>query len=100
MEPDERGMNSSGIFLSFTVNRRSMMNEDSDAKTVGKVAAGGTVGGIGVAASGASAAAITQALAAAGSIVGGGMATGVAVVAAAPLVVGGLAYGLYKWLKD
>ena len=46
---------------------------------------------------------ITSGLAAVGSIAGGGMVTGLAITAAAPLAVGAIgaaAYGLYKWLKD
>ena len=33
-------------------------------------------------------------------VVGGGMAAGLAVTAAAPVAIGAAAYGLYKWLKD
>lgn len=32
--------------------------------------------------------------------VGGGMAAGLVVTAAAPVAIGAAAYGLYKWLKD
>ena len=76
------------------------MSNSDDAKTAGKVASGGTVGAIGVAATGASAAQITAALATAGSLVGGGMAAGVGVVAAAPLAVGYGVYKLWDWLTD
>lgn len=63
------------------------------AGSVGTVAAAGTVAGLG-------ATGITSGLAAIGSVVGGGMATGLAVTVAAPLAVGGAAYGLYKWWKS
>jgi hypothetical protein len=76
------------------------MSNDDDARTAGKIGSAATVGGIGVATSGMSAAAISSTLATAGSLVGGGMAAGVAVTAAVPLAVGGAVYGLYKWLKD
>ncbi len=62
------------------------------AGSVGTVYAAGTVTGLG-------ATGITSGLAAVGSFVGGGMAVGLFVTAAAPLVVGGTAYCLYKWLK-
>ena len=63
------------------------------AGSVGTVAAAGTVTGLG-------ATGITSGLAAIGSVVGGGMAAGLVITAAAPLAIGGAAYGLYKWLKD
>ncbi len=63
------------------------------AGSVGTVAAAGSVAGLG-------ATGITSGLAAVGSVLGGGMATGLAVTVAAPLVVGAAAYGLYKWWKD
>lgn len=61
--------------------------------SVGTVAAAGTVTGLGTTG-------ITSVLAAIGGVVGGGMATGLAITVAAPLAIGGAAYGLYKWLKD
>ena len=63
------------------------------AGSIGAVAASGTVAGLG-------ATGVTSGLAAVGSVVGGGMATGVAITAAAPLAIGAGAYGLYKWLND
>ena len=63
------------------------------AGSVATVSAAGAVGGL-------SAAGITSGLAAIGGVVGGGMATGVAITCAAPLAVAGGAYALYKWLKD
>ena len=63
------------------------------AGSVGAVAASGTVAGLG-------ATGVTSGLAAVGSVVGGRMAAGVAVTAAAPLVVGASVYGIYKWIKD
>ncbi|WP_434141507.1 lecithin retinol acyltransferase family protein (plasmid) [Pseudomonas luteola] len=43
---------------------------------------------------------ITSGLAAVGTVVGGGVGTGLLFTAAAPLAVGAAAYGLYKWLSD
>jgi len=63
------------------------------ASSIGAVAASGTVAGLG-------ATGITSGLAAIGTVAGGGMATGLVITAAAPLVVGVAAYGLDKWLKD
>lgn len=60
---------------------------------------GGTVTGIAVAASGASASTITGGLAALGGLVGGGMAAGVVVVAAAPVVAGTIGYYGVKGAK-
>lgn len=62
------------------------------AGSVGTVAAAGSVAGLG-------AAGITSGLAAVGSVVGGGMAAGLVITAAAPLAIGAAAYGIYKWLK-
>jgi hypothetical protein len=76
------------------------MNNDDNATKAGMTAGGGTVGAIGVTTAGASAAEITAALAAAGSLVGGGMAAGVCVVAATPLVVGYGVKKLWDWLTD
>ena len=47
-----------------------------------------------------SAAEMTATLATIGGTVGGGMAAGVVIVAAAPLAIGGLAYLGWKWLRD
>ena len=62
---------------------------------IATVAASGTVAGLG-------ATGITSGLAAIGAVVGGGMATGLIVVAAAPLAIGAAGYGGYKlveWLR-
>jgi hypothetical protein len=56
---------------------------------IAAVAAGGPVFGLG-------AAGITSGLAAVGSIVGGGMAAGLCIVAAAPILAGAAAFGGYK----
>ena len=56
---------------------------------IGAVSTMGTVSGLG-------AAGITSGLAAVGGLVGGGMLAGLCVVAAAPLAVGGAAFGAYK----
>jgi hypothetical protein len=63
------------------------------AGSVATVSAAGAVGGL-------SAAGVTSGLAAVGGLVGGGMITGIAVTCAGPLAVAGLAYGMYRWLKD
>lgn len=75
-----------------------MYNEKEEiiAGTVGTV---GTAAGIGVATAGASAATLTTGLASIGAIVGGGMATGIVMTAAAPVVVGAAAYGVAKGIK-
>lgn len=79
---------------------------DSNKQSNGKaekigagVAAGGTVAGIGGAAIGASAPTITWALGAIGGIVGGGMAAGLVLVAAAPVAAAGLGYVAVKGVK-
>ena len=66
------------------------------AGTAGSVATVSTAGAV----SGLGANGITSGLATVGSVVGGGMATGLAISVAAPLAVGAVAYGLYQWLKD
>ena len=62
------------------------------AGSVGAVAVSGTVSGLG-------AAGITSGLAAIGSVVGGGMAAGLAVVAIAPLATAGAGYGIFRAVK-
>jgi hypothetical protein len=64
--------------------------------TVGSVTAVSTAGAV----TGLGATGITSGLSAIGAVAGGGMATGLAITAAAPLAVGAIGYGLYKWLKD
>lgn len=76
-----------------------MKTNDNSATLAGGVAGGATATGIGIAASGASASTITWALGALGGLVGGGMAAGIAVVAAAPVAIGGAAYGTTKLIK-
>ena len=60
---------------------------------VATVSTAGTVAGLG-------ATGITSGLAAIGGTVGGGMAIGLLITAAAPLAVGAGAYGIYKWFKN
>lgn len=48
---------------------------------------------------GTSAAGLTSGLAAVGSVVGGGMAAGIGVVCAAPILAAGAGFGLYKLFK-
>lgn len=75
------------------------MMSNAAKKVAGAVGAIGTV--VATSASiGGSASSITATLAGIGGIVGGGMATGVVAVAAAPLFVGGICYGLASWLKN
>jgi len=66
--------------------------------TTGAAGSVGTVAALGVPGLGATG--ITSGLAAVGSVVGGGMATGLAITAAAPVALGAAAYGLYKWFRD
>ncbi len=73
---------------------------DEKATKVGVGSSIATVGGITAAATGASAATMTGTLATIGGVLGGGMATGIGVVACAPVAIGGIAYGLFKWLND
>ncbi len=61
------------------------------AGSVGTIAAAGTVAGLG-------ATGITSGLAAVGGVVGGGMATGLVVAAAAPLAIGAIGYFVFKKL--
>ena len=81
-----------------------MKRETKAIAATGTGAAVGATGGVGAVATlgtaGLGATGITSGLAAVGSIVGGGMAAGVGVVAAAPLACGALGYGLYRWLKN
>lgn len=53
---------------------------------------GGTLTSIGVAFHGSSAAVITETLGTIGGLVGGGMAAGIVLVAAAPVAAGGIGY--------
>lgn len=70
---------------------------DKKGLVAGAIGTVGTVAGIGAAATGSSAAALTSGLAAAGL---GSMATGIAVTAATPLAVGAAAYGAVKLVKS
>lgn len=85
----------------------SLTDGDRAARRVGRVssvagAVGGTLAGVGAVSAagstaGLSAAGITSGLAAIGSVVGGGMAAGSAIVIASPAVaVAGLGYGMYR----
>jgi hypothetical protein len=65
--------------------------------TVGGASAIATVSATGVA--GLGAIGITSGLAGIGAVVGGGMLTGLCLVTAAPLAVGGLGVGLYRLFK-
>jgi len=81
------------------------MTEEQEATCAAATGAtGGAAGSIGAVATlgvpGLGATGITSGLATIGSVFGGGMATGLIVTAAAPVVLGAAAYGLYKWFKD
>lgn len=69
------------------------MSDENKAEQAGAVGGVATVGGIGLAAHGSSASVITGTLA---TIGGGSMVTGIAVTAAAPLVVATTVYGIFK----
>ncbi len=81
-----------------------MENETKAIAATGTGGAVGVTGGVGAVAvlgtAGLGATGITSGLAAVGSIVGGGMAAGVGIVAVAPLACGALGYGLYRWLRN
>ncbi len=63
--------------------------------SIGSVSAVSALGVPGLGATG-----ITSGLAAIGNVVGGGMAAGLGVTVAAPVVIGVFAYGVYKWFED
>lgn len=75
----------------------SIEKEEVIAGTAGTI---GTAVGIGLVAAGADAATLTTGLAGAGALVGGGMAAGIAVTAAAPIVVGATAFGAVSLVKS
>ncbi len=82
-----------------------MSDENDGVKAAGAGAVTGTVGSVAAvsgagAVTGLGATGITSGLSAIGATVGGGMASGLAITAAAPLAIGAVGYGLYKWLKD
>lgn len=82
-----------------------MSDETDSVKAAGAGAATGAVGSVAAvsgagAVSGLGATGITSGLSAIGATVGGGMASGLAITVAAPLAVGAIGYGLYKWLND
>lgn len=79
-----------------------MSNENNDMKAAGAGAVLGAIGSFGTvytagAVTGLGTTGIVSGLSVIGSVVGGGMATGLAITATAPLAIG---YGLYKWLED
>ncbi len=67
-------------------------------------ATGGVIGSVGTIAAlgvpGLGATGITSGLATLGGVVGAGMATGLGMSIAAPVIIGAVAYGFYKWLTD
>ncbi|MFC3847860.1 hypothetical protein ACFOPX_04845 [Helicobacter baculiformis] len=77
---------------------------DNSMVAVGTGAVVGTAGAVGAVAAagvpGLAATGITSGLAVVGSVVGGGMAAGLCVTAAMPVVVGAAAYGIYKACKS
>ncbi|QMT30332.1 hypothetical protein [Alysiella filiformis] len=76
------------------------MSENSTSNKVGVGAGAATAAGIGYAATGLSAPALTGGLAAVGSVVGGGMAAGLLVTAAAPIAVGLVVAKLFDVFSD
>ncbi len=76
------------------------MDNNMKSNVAGLTGAGagvaGSVGTVVVVGGGTSAAAITRGLAAVGGLVGGGMLAGIGVIAAAPLAIGGICYGISK----
>ena len=81
-------------------NNNKNNNEDT-AEMIGAGIGGvGTTAGIAVAASGASASAITGGLATIGGLVGGGMAAGIVLTAAAPVAIGAVGYYGVKAVKS
>lgn len=75
------------------------MSAEKEELIAGATGIIGTAAGIGVAATGTSAATMTAGLAAAGSLIGGGMAAGILITAAAPIAVGAGAFGAVKGIK-
>lgn len=75
-------------------------NNERAEKIGAGVGGGGTVTSIGVAFHGLSAAEITGTLGTIGGLVGGGMAAGIVLVAAAPVAAGGLGYLGVKAAKN
>ena len=78
----------------------SMETKDVAGLSGAGTGAAGSVGAVVLAGGGTSAAAITSGLATVGSVVGGGMLAGIGVVAAAPLAIGGICYGIAKLFED
>ncbi|MBE0470786.1 MAG: hypothetical protein IBX55_14920 [Methyloprofundus sp.] len=81
------------------------MTEEEKATRAGATgAAGGAATSVGAVAAlgvpGLGATGITSGLAAVGSVVGGGMASGLVITAAAPVALGAAAYSLYKWFDS
>lgn len=88
-----------------TQNLEKKMTEEQKATCAGAAGAtSGATGSVGAVAAlgvpGLGATGITSGLAGLGSLFGGGMVTGLVVTAAAPVVFGTVAYGLYKWFED
>ncbi|MFH0735718.1 MAG: hypothetical protein V1773_15460 [bacterium] len=80
------------------------MEKETEAKVAAGVAGTATVGGaVGTVAAagtaGLSTAGMTTGLAAIGSVVGGGMAAGIIITAAAPLAVAAITYGVWRWVR-
>lgn len=86
---------------------RKLSNAEKEkiSETIGTVGAGGLGVGASIAAvsslgiSGLSATGMTSGLATLGAIAGGGMATGIVVVAAIPVIAGLAGFGLIKYIK-
>lgn len=81
------------------------MTEEQEATCAAATGAtGGAIGSVGTVAvlgvPGLGAIGITSGLATVGSVVGGGMASGLVIAVAGPVAIGAAAYGLYKWFTD
>jgi hypothetical protein len=90
--------------LTLRLEIQKMTEEQEAACAAATGAATGATGSVGAVAAlgvpGLGATGITSGLATIGSVLGGGMATGLVVTAAAPVALGAAAYGLYKWFND
>lgn len=75
------------------------MKVEKEETIAGATGTVGTAAGIGFAAVGTSASTMTGALATVGGVVGGGMAAGIAITAAAPIIIGATAFGITKLVK-
>ncbi|PFN04595.1 hypothetical protein COK38_05680 [Bacillus cereus] len=83
----------------FIFIRGDHVKVEKEEVFAGAVGAGIGVVGVGRRVGGANAAAMTGGLAAVGTVVGGGMAAGIIITAATPLVIGAGLFGAVKGIK-